>query len=367
MYKIVKSLKKRYSILALGWNRENVQNNIVDNYITDLKLCNLRAPLGKSLIRSPRMLISYVYFWIWLFIELIKAHPDIVHSCDLDTAMPCYLYKLFFKKKMVFDIFDRYAMAFVPSKNKLYYSVVNFLEEFLSKRSDVLINVSNEALNTFRKKPKHCVVIMNCPEDYVIHKDKSKDDGILTTVYTGGILRKLHGLVNLVTAIKDVSNVELVLAGWYLNSDKEFLDEILQVPNVKYKGLLQPKDALALEASADVMIALYDPELFWYNIMLPNKVFEAMMCGIPLVTNIAADIVNEVGFGIIVKYDNIEEIKNAIITLRDNNTLRLRLGLNGRKAYSEKYSWSKMEEELFKLYETLLGHSKASCNLKPNS
>jgi glycosyltransferase involved in cell wall biosynthesis len=354
VFKIVKSLKKRYSILALGWNRENVHSNIVDNYITDLKLCNLGAPVGKSLIRSPRMLISYVYYWMWLFIELIKARPDVVHSCDLDTAIPCYLYKLFFKKKMVFDIFDRYAMAFVPSKNKLYYSAVNFLEEFLSKRSDVLINVSNEALNTFRKKPNYCVVIMNCPEDFGIYKDRSKDDTILTIVYTGAILRKLHGLINVVAAIKDVANVELVLAGWYLNSDKEFLDEILLVPNVKYRGLLQPKDALALEASADVMIALYEPELLWYNIMLPNKLFEAMMCGIPLVTNIAPNIVKEADCGIIVSYDDVDEIRKAIITLRDNAALQRRLGQNGRKAYLEKYNWSKMEEELFKLYETLL-------------
>jgi glycosyltransferase involved in cell wall biosynthesis len=353
VFKIVKSLKKRYSILALGWNRENVHSNIVDNYLTDLKLCKLGAPLGKSLIHSPKMLISYVYFWVWLFIELIKARPDIVHSCDLDTAVPCYLYKLFFKKKLVFDIFDRYAMAFVPSKNKLYYSVVNFLEEFLSKRSDVLINVSNEALNTFRKKPKCCVTIMNCPEDYGIHKDRSKDDIILTVVYTGAILRKLHGLLNVVAAIKDVANVELVLAGWYLNSDKEFLDEILQFPNVKYRGLLQPKDAWALEASADVMIALYDPELLWYNIMLPNKLFEAMMCGIPLVTNIAPDIVDEVGFGIIVQYHNVRQIKEAILTLRDSASLRKRLGLNGRKAFIEKYNWLKMEDKLFKVYENL--------------
>lgn len=354
VFKIVKSLKKRYSVIAFGWNRENVHSNIVDNYITDLKLCNLRAPLGKSVMHSPKMLISYVYFSVWLFIELIKAHPDIVHSCDLDTAIPCYLYKLFFKKKIVFDIFDRYAMAFVPSKDKLYYSVVNFLEEFISKRVDVLINVSDKALNSFRKKPKHCVVIMNCPEDYGIPKDKSKDDSVLTIVYTGGILRTLHGLVNIVAAIKGVANVELVLAGWYLNSDKEFLDEILSVPNVQYRGLLQPKDALALEASADVMIALYDPRLIWYTLMLPNKVFEAMMCGIPLVTNIAGDIVNEVGSGIIVEYDNIEEIKRAVTTLRDNFALRHRLGVNGRKAYLEEYNWLMMEEELFKVYSTLL-------------
>lgn len=354
VFKIVGSLRKKYSILVLGWNRENFPRNVVESYIADLRLCNLRAPRGVSFIRSPKMAICYVYFWIWLFIQLTKSRPEVVHSCDLDTVIPCYFYKLMFRKKLVFDVFDRYAMAFVPSKSKVFYSIVNYLEEFFSKRSDVLINVSEEALSTFRKKPEHCVVIMNYPEDYLNDSANSKNDNDFRIVYTGVILRKTRGLESIVTALGNVSNVKLVIAGWYLDSDKEFLDQMLQNPNIKFSGSLRPKEALLLEASSDVMIALYEPNLLWNNITLPNKLFEAMMCGVPLITNVASKLVNDIRFGVIVKYDDVEGIRNAILTLRDNVELRQKLGLNGRKAYLEKYNWSKMEEQLFKVYDNLL-------------
>jgi glycosyltransferase involved in cell wall biosynthesis len=173
-------------------------------------------------------------------------------------------------------------------------------------------------------------------------------------VYTGAILRKIRGLENIVAAIGNVSNVKLVIAGWYLESDKEFLDQFLEIPNVKFRGHLEPNDALALEASSDVMIGLYDPNLLWNNITLPNKLFEAMMCGVPLITNVSSEVVNEVGSGIIVQYNDVQQIKEAIVALRDNPSLRQKLGLNGRKAYLEKYNWSKMEQELFKVYDYLL-------------
>ena len=69
--------------------------------------------------------------------------------------------------------------------------------------------------------------------------------------------------------------------------------------------MLQPVDALGLEARSDAIVALYDPLVLWNNITLPNKLFEAMMCGVPIITNIATEIVNETQCGIIVDYDNI--------------------------------------------------------------
>jgi glycosyltransferase involved in cell wall biosynthesis len=342
-------------VLVLGWNRENLSRDMIENYVTDIKLCNLGAPHGKSITSSPGMLIYYLCYWVWLFIELVKSNPEVVHSCDLDTVLPCYVYKLFFRKKLAFDVFDRYAMAFVPSRSKVYYSVVNFLEEFFSKRSDVLINVSEEALCTFTKKPKHCAVIMNCPEDYFADKENSKNDNVLRIVYTGPILPKTRGLENIAAAIENLLDVELIIAGWYREADKEFLDQILQNPSVKYRGFLRPKQAWGLEGTSDAMIALYEPHLLWNNITLPNKHFEAMMCGVPLITNVASKLVNEVGFGIIVKYDDIEQIRQAIISLRDNG-LRQKLGSNGRKAYLEKYNWSKMEQKLFEVYDLLMAN-----------
>ena len=354
VFKISGSLKKRYSLLALGWNRERVPREITNNYIVELKLCGLNAPYGKSLIHSPKMVAYYGYFWIWLFIQLVKARPKVIHACDLDTVIPCYFYKLIFRKKLIFDVFDRYAIAFVPRRYRIFYSTVNFLEEFFSKNSDVLITISEKVLSTFRRRPKHCVIILNCPEDYAIDKKNSNEDGVLKIVYTGGIRKQTRGLENITTAIKDLPNVELVIAGWYIKTDKPFLDRLLHMPNVKYKGILKPNDALILEASSDVIVALYDPNIQWHNITLPNKFFEAMMCGVPLITNVSPEFVNSIGFGIIVQYDDIKQIKDAIVKLRDSRNLRRNLGLSGRNAFLEKYNWMKMEEEIFKIYSSLI-------------
>jgi glycosyltransferase involved in cell wall biosynthesis len=68
-----------------------------------------------------------------------------------------------------------------------------------------------------------------------------------------------------------------------------------------------------------------------------------MMCGIPLITNVSAELVKEFGLGIIVDYDKVQEVKSAIALLRENGELRQRLRSNGRKAFLEKYNWVKME------------------------
>ena len=88
-----------------------------------------------------------------------------------------------------------------------------------------------------------------------------------------------------------------------------------------------------------------------------NKLFEAMMFGVPVITNVAQEIVNETDCGIIVDYDNTEQIKEAIITLRDKPEIRKRLGTNGRKAFLEKYNWGLMEKKLYNIYENLLSNN----------
>ena len=85
-----------------------------------------------------------------------------------------------------------------------------------------------------------------------------------------------------------------------------------------------------------------------------NKTLEAMMCGIPIITNLSSEFVNEIGFGIIVEYGNIDQIRSAIIRLRDDPELRKRLGDNGRKAFLQKYNWDTMEKKLYDIYSNLI-------------
>ena len=59
--------------------------------------------------------------------------------------------------------------------------------------------------------------------------------------------------------------------------------------------------------------------------------------------------------GVVVDGNNVEEIRNAIIKLRDNPRLCQELGANARKAYEQKYSWEIMGQRLVALYHQLGG------------
>jgi glycosyltransferase involved in cell wall biosynthesis len=65
-------------------------------------------------------------------------------------------------------------------------------------------------------------------------------------------------------------------------------------------------------------------------------------------------LVNDTKCGIVVDYNNTSQIKNALISLKENPELRKFYGNNGRRAFLEKYNWIIMEEKLHKTYEVLI-------------
>ena len=221
----------------------------------------------------------------------------------------------------------------------------------LAEGADILISVSEELINTFQRKPKKCVPILNCAEDY--HMEKlSNPEKYLKLAFTGHI-RRHRGVEILTAAIKDVARVNLVVTGRV--EDEKLLNEIGKISNLTYLGFLEHSQVLEIELNSDAMVALYDLNANTQNrYVVGNKLFEAMMCGVPIITNVATDIVSETQCGVIVDYDNLDQIKHAIIDLRDNPELRKKLGDNGRNAFLQKYNWNAMEEKLYKIYEQLL-------------
>jgi glycosyltransferase involved in cell wall biosynthesis len=353
--KIARSLSKKFSTLVLGWNREGLPKEVTRKYGSPLELFDVRAPYAKL-----SLAVYFPYFWIWLFIKLVKYRPKAVHACDLDVVMPCYIYRLIFGRKLVFDVCDRYAMTYThivckrgSTKYKILYSLLNYLEEAFAEKADVLVNVSNKLLETFRRTPRRSEIIMNCAEDRYIASQK-KEDGKFRIVYTG-LVRRTRGLEEVVAAIREMDNIELDIAGRVLDID--FLNEITRIDYVNYKGLLSPSDALRLEANSDVSVVFYDPEEPINAFSMGNKMFEAMMLGLPIISNVAHEMVHEVGYGITVDYQDIRQIRDAIVSLKENPRLREEMGNNGRKAFQEKYNWQNMENRLHRLYGDLVNKS----------
>lgn len=333
-------------------NREMIKKAFSTGLRLRLMIFNLRGPYGRHMLRYYIPMILYLpLFWSWVFFNLVIYRPKIVHAFDLDTVLPCYIYKKLFRKKLIFDIVDRYAMTYIPKRFHILYSMVNLLEEGFSKRSDILMTLSEEVLKSFRNRPNKTSVILNCPEDYFNKRD-ARQDGIFVLGYSGAI-KKGRGLEQIVTALTNLNNVKLYLYGPII--DKKLFDELKTITNIEYKGFLRILDDYHIAIiNTDVIIAIYTKETTSHEITMHNKTLEAMMGGIPIITNLSAEFVKENGFGIIVEYGNTDQIRAAITQLRDDPELRKRLGDNGRKAFLEKYNWSIMEGNLYDVYGKLL-------------
>jgi len=347
--KIIRSLSKRYSVLVLGWDREmtNESSEIMENRVNVRRL-RVGAPYGRI-----TLIPFYPLFWVWVFCNLLVYQPKIIHACDLDTLIPSYFFRLFFSNRVVFDSFDRYAMAFIPPKHHVIYSLVHRLEGLMAYKADALVTVSYKRLSTFGNQlPKHSEVVMNCPEDMLdmIRNDTriSSDYG-LTLVHAGGIGWTV-GLFLLDEAIKNLDDVRLVLAG--RRDDKSTIERLLRNPKIKYVGLLEHSEALRLEGTADIIPIFYDPALPISRVANPNKLFEAMMLGVPVITNVCKDIVNGIGCGLVVKYDA-NEVRKAILDLKGDFALRRNMGTRGRLAFEKMYNWAIMEKRLLRLYDKL--------------
>ena len=120
LIRVIKSLSKRYRLRVLAWNREGIpedvrkkiikktfhlddDNNPNTNNSPKFNIFKLRAPHGKpALICYIPLLFYFPLFWAWVFIGLILHRPTVVHACDLDTVLPCYIYKKIWYKVEAF-------------------------------------------------------------------------------------------------------------------------------------------------------------------------------------------------------------------------------------------------------------------------
>jgi len=305
---------------------------------------------------------------------LIRLQPKIIHACDLDTVIPSFIYSKLFGKTIVFDMFDRYAMLNIPPKHKILFRTVNALEEYFCHHSFLLITIGDWILETFKNKPKNYMIITNYSEDIFLPKINSSDEKF-SLVYTGPV-RRNRALLEISEIVKGLDNVQFVIAGRLMHN--EIFTKIVNNPHVLYKGVVSPEEAISIMMNGNISIALYEldnPEKIFSDSTLvfvqggmilydlqqkeevfanPQKLFESMMCGIPVITNVATNVIKDTNCGIIVDYNNIPQIKKSILDLKANPEKRKRLGENGRKAFLTEYNWKNMENRLINFYDNLL-------------
>lgn len=108
------------------------------------------------------------------------------------------------------------------------------------------------------------------------------------------------------------------------------------------------------------VVAIPHPDLPYFHMATPIKLFDAMASGKPVVTTDCAEtseIVREEGCGLVSSFEA-DDFADKLLALLDSDELRIRAGRKGRAAIEGRHSWEHRCEKLCGLAEALMPRSE---------
>lgn len=271
--------KENIEYNVLGWDRlGNALNKKEYTYY------NRRAEFGKKLLNIKNKLLWFVFIFKYLFEN--KNEYKIVHACDFDTAFPAVLASIITRKKVVFDIFD--WMSNDHEKN-LIYKTIGFLERYTVRKADYVIICEEERKEQLKSKREDIMVMPNIPNIGMV-EDKSllnqielqKSDYDIVVSYVG-VFDSNRGLEDFLKKVSEKQNVLFNIAGFGYLQDL-VIEYSKRYKNIVYWGKVDYNKGLNIMKNSDLILALYYNSNPLHKYAAPNKFYEGLMLGIPLIT-----------------------------------------------------------------------------------
>ncbi len=351
--KEAKSLAKNgHNIYILAWDRVGNHAKIEETDFYRIQRFSYKAPSG-----NVKIIFNLPVWWTFVFKWLMKTDWDIVHSNDFVTFPPALFAAKLKRKKIIYDIYDFYADNLPVTSPQLFRKLISFVDRLLMKYADGIIIVDESRYFQIGDNAKHAIVVMNSPEDVIYKNNKTVQitRGAIFTIFYAGQLANERGIYNMIKAVGDVDDIQIVIAG-FGKDEKELKQLFDNYKNVTFLGRISQESVVEWTMRSHLLFALYDTKIHNNKFSSPNKLFEAMMVGKPIIVNSGttmSKIVSENKCGVVVDYNDIAEIRRTVLELKQNPILCYQLGSNGRAAYRKKYSWKIMETRLLNLYRSI--------------
>jgi glycosyltransferase involved in cell wall biosynthesis len=343
--------KAGYNVRIMGWDRYG--DSPKKEMINGIKIERIHIPssYGSGVKNIFRLFLFNLYL-IWY---VFKYKPDVVHACDLDTALPAILMKMIRKTKVVYDIYDFYAESRRIGKLE---SFVRRLEKWVVRKSDIVILAHErrvEQLGTLSDMEKRKIItIYNTPEDIKIELDNKKLPDYPYFSYVG-VLAEDRGIPALLDAVEEMNETGLVVAG-FGPLENTIRSRVTSHDKVSFLGKISYEDALQIQGHSVAVVALYDPAVPNNRYAAPNKLYESAMLGKPVITSegtLFSEVVRKEGIGYVVPYGDVNLLRQACYKIIRNPKQREIMGTRARRIYEQSYSAENMRRVLAEAYQKL--------------
>ncbi len=339
IYKRIDLEKQLGNVHLICWDRGSsmMQAPVEDGYSANvIKINASRNPLKR--------LIPYGKFSAAVKAALENIQPDLIHVQNLDMLKIACDYKKRSKKqvKIIYEVADLHRLLVDRQSSPVAWAAqkyLRFMDRHLEKQYDLLVLTSMKYYDAYFSDfvSKEKVLYMpNVPDLSAFNSYKKKSDGEFTVGYIGGIRYKNE--IRLLLDAAKICKVYLMFAGF--ENDPPEIEPICKAdPNIEWVGRFDfNKQAAELYGKCDVMYSVYDADMHNVRVALPNKLYEAVYCEMPLIVaknTYLADTVEEWGVGMAVDHKSVDELASVINELRENKALREQIAENCRKRKAE--------------------------------
>lgn len=286
---------------------------------------------------------------------------DVLHCNDLNALVVGCLSKLLRPKlQLVYDSHE-FAINDVPNESRLRIRLKYVLERSLIRFAVAVINVSGSIADEYTKLYgiRRPFLVLNCP----LYREQRRTDRLQVSLglvpgqkvflYQGALApgRGVEIMLDAFAARADNSCV-LVCMGYGPLGDY-VRRQAKRSANIFFHEAVDPAILLEYTASADYGISLIEDTCLSYRYCLPNKLFEYLMAGIPVVVSnvveMEALVVRE-GVGVVTEDNTADGLLRAMESVLRMNYSDLAAAA---RAARKKYCWEVQERVLAGIYRGL--------------
>jgi len=307
-----------------------------------------------------RGMLFYAEFQIRLFFFLLFTKFDVAHSNDLDTLLPNYLASKIKRKKLVYDTHEYFTEVPELQNSPLKKNIWEFVEKLIFPNLKYVFTVNESIAEIYQNKYKVPVkVIRNVPVkkidldavnlEFPIELNNKK-----YIILQGAGINIDRGAEELIESMLYVDNAILLIIGdgdvlpklkEYVKNN-ELTNKVYFLPKQPYKVLMQ------YTKGASIGITLDKDTNLNYQLSLPNKIFDYIRAGIPILASPLVEtkrIFNEFEIGCLIKNHSAEEIASKINYMISSDAPR-ELWKNNLQQLSKNINWETESKVLIETY-----------------
>ena len=352
LHKVAVSLQKRsWDPLLLGRRLKDSGDLIRPYQCRRIKMIFSKGPA------------FYAFFNIRIFIRLLFMQADLFVANDLDTLLAVRLASRLRRKPLVYDSHEYFTQVPELVHRKRVQSIWKSIERRIQPKLDSVITVNESIADIFKNEyNKDVKVIKNLPltnqGDAMPGSIPSDFRDCPLLIYQGAV-NVGRGLEQVIEAMPLMPEFKLLIVGGgdKLDSLIRLVDEKDLRGKVYFTGRVPFEQLSWYTRQAKIGISLEQDIGMNYRFSLPNKLFDYMRAGLPVLASDLPEIqrlVKEVNFGLIIDNFSPGSLAKGFRSVWENQDLYNHF-VNNALAKAPHYTWEEQEELLFDVYDEALG------------